>query len=203
MAEYGEKIDALCQDFARETIPTSHSVLKANGLFRWLWEKKPARYKPHGSFKLNNVIDAQLTKENQVIGNCLGLTLLYNCLLYRIGIRAEASYLEKAFEIGPHVFTTLYMKQSIIDIENILPQGFDYKGHLNNPSRTRWGDKELVADIYHSMGNEFSEMGEFIEAFRNYEMAIRLNPLYEKARLNKAILLEKMSRQGKGAKNGK
>jgi tetratricopeptide (TPR) repeat protein len=118
-----------------------------------------------------------------------------------MGIRAEASYLEIAFETRPHVFTTLQTKTSSIDIENILPEGFDYKGHLGNPSRTRWGDKELVADVYHSMGNECFEQGEFMEALKNYEMAIRLNPRYEKARLNKTILLDRMSGVEKGAKN--
>jgi tetratricopeptide (TPR) repeat protein len=158
----------------------------------WLWEKKPARYKPHGSFKLNNVIDAQLSKENQTVGNCLGLTLLYNCLLRRIGIRAEAIYLEEAFERGPHVLTTIQRNASIIDIENILPEGFDYKGHLNHPSRTRWGDKELVADIYHSLGNESFSKGEFMKALEYYEISLSLNPSYEKARLNRIILLDKM-----------
>jgi len=205
MAEYGKKLDSLCQEFTRETVPSSHRLLKAKGLFIWLWEKKPARYKPRGSFKLNHVIDAQLSDKDQAVGNCLGLTLLYNCLLFRMGIKAEASYLENAFdfEIGPHVLTTIQTKASAIDIENILPGGFDYKGHLGNPSRTRWGDQELVADIYHSMGNECFERGEFPESLKNYEMAIRLNPRYEKARLNKAILLDRISGAGKGAKNGR
>jgi tetratricopeptide (TPR) repeat protein len=204
MTEYGKKLDSLCKEFTRETVPPSHSLLKAKGLFIWLWKKKPARYKPRGSFKLNHVIDAQLSEDAQAVGNCLGLTLLYNCLLYRMGIKAEASYLENAFafEMGPHVLSTIQTKAAAIDIENILPGGFDYKGHLGNPSRTRWGDKELVADIYHSMGNECFERGEFTEALKNYEMAIRLNPRYEKARLNKAILLDRMSGAVKGAKNG-
>ena len=205
MTEYGKKLDSLCQQFSRETAPSSHRLLKAKKLFIWLWEKKPARYKPRGSFKIDQVIDAQLSEDGQAVGNCLGLTLIYNCLLYRIGIKAGASYLENAFdfEIGPHVLTTIRTKASTIDIENILPGGFDYKGHLSNPSRTRWGNKELVADIYHSIGNEYFEGGEFTEALKNYEMAIRLNPRYEKARLNKAILLDRMSGAGKGAKNGR
>lgn len=203
IAVYEKKLDSLCQEFNRETIPTSQSLLKAKRLFSWLWEKKPARYKSRGSFKLNHVIDGQLSQDNRAVGNCLGLTLLYNCLLHRMGIGAEASYLEIAFETRPHVFTTLQTKTSITDIENILPDGFDYKGHLNNPLRTRWGNKELIADIYHSMGNKFFERGEFTEALKNYEMAIRLNPQYKKARLNKAILLDKMNREGKGAKNGR
>ena len=205
IAEYGKKLDSLLQKFTREKVPSSHWLMKAKELFIRMWDKKQARYKPRGSFKINHVIDAQLSEEDQAVGNCLGLTLLYNCLLYRMGIKAEASYLENAFnfEIGPHVLTTIQTKTSAIDIENILPGGFDYKGHLGNPSRTRWRDQELVADVYHSMGNECFERGEFTEALKNYEMAIRLNPQYEKARLNKAILLDRISGAGKGAENGR
>jgi tetratricopeptide (TPR) repeat protein len=108
-----------------------------------------------------------------------------------MGIHAGALYLENAFGRGPHVLTLLQTEGSMIDIENILPDGFDYKGHLDNPSRTTWGDKELAADIYHSLGNECFEKEELTEALKNYEMAIRLNPQYEKAHLNRAILLDK------------
>jgi tetratricopeptide (TPR) repeat protein len=107
-------------------------------------------------------------------------------------VHPEALYLENAFEMGPHVLTVLQAGASAIDIENILPDGFDYKGHLNHPSRTRWGDKELVADIYNSLGNECFEKGEFALALSHYEMAIQLNPEYEKVRLNRAILMDKL-----------
>jgi Tfp pilus assembly protein PilF len=90
------------------------------------------------------------------------------------------------------VLTLLQTGDLTIDIENILPEGFDYKGHLNNPTRTKWGDKELVGDIYHSFANEYFEKGEFVKALNNYEMAIKLNPQYEKAHLNKAILMDKL-----------
>ena len=105
---------------------------------------------------------------------------------------AEALYLEDAFGIGPHVLTILPTRDSLIDVENIFPNGYDYKGHLTHPSRTRWGDQELVADIYLSMGNDFFEKGEWIEALKKFDHTICLNPQFEKARLNKAILLDKM-----------
>ena len=49
-----------------------------------------------------------------------------------------------------------------------------------------------MADIYHSLGNECFEKGELTEALKNYDMAIQLNPLYKKARLNKVILMDKI-----------
>jgi tetratricopeptide (TPR) repeat protein len=112
-----------------------------------------------------------------------------------MGVHADALYLDNAFGVGPHVLTLLQVGKSTIDIENILPDGFNYKGHLDDQSRTRWRDNELVADIYHSLGNECFEKGKLNEALENYERAIRLNPQYEKAHLNKVILLEKMGKK--------
>lgn len=197
LAVYGKKLDYLHQQFIHQILPPPHPAGKARDLFHWLWEEKPTRYAPHSHFRLSDVIDTQISKGNQPVGNCLGLTLLYNCLLRRMGIRADALYLENAFGIGPHVLTLLQAEESTIDIENILPDGFDYKGHLHNPSRTRWGDKELVADIYHSLGNKCFEKGELPEALNNYDRALHLSPRYEKARLNKTILLDKMKMNGR------
>jgi len=109
-----------------------------------------------------------------------------------MGIHSDALYLENAFGIGPHVLTVLKAGQRTIEVENILPEGFDYNGHYNNPSRTLWRDKELIADINHSMGNEYFEKGELSSALLSYNLAIRLNPRYQKARLNKVILLDKL-----------
>jgi tetratricopeptide (TPR) repeat protein len=192
LAIYGKKLHLLLHQFLAEISPIPDPFLKARALFTWLWKEKPTRYGPHSHFRLSHAIDAQLDEKKPTVGNCLGLTMLYNCLLRRIGIRAEALYLENAFGTGPHVLTLLQTETSTIDIENILPEGFDYKGHLNNPSRTKWGDKELVADIYHSLGNEYFEKGEFAKALKNYNMALKLNPKYEKTHLNKAILVDKI-----------
>jgi len=192
LVEYRGKLDQLTKQFIGQMKPSHEPVEKARVLFDWLWERKPGRYKPQGHFRLNDVIDAELSKDSRTVGNCLGLTLLYNCLLRRAGINGGTLYLENAFGIGPHVLTVIQIEGSLIDIENSFSDGFDYKRHLDDPSRTRWGDKELVADIYHSLGNECFEKGEFAKALSNYEMAIKLNPQYEKAHLNKAILMDKL-----------
>ena len=196
---YSAKLDQLDEQFIYQMTPTHEPIEKIRALFNWLWLEKPARYKSQGNYRLNEVIDCQMSDDVEKVGNCLGLTLLCNCLLRRIGIRAEALYLENAFETGPHVLTTLQIKKSLIDIENIIPDGFDYKGHLTNPSRTRWGDQELVADIYHSLGNEYISKGELNKALENYNMAIYLNPQYEKAHLNKVILLDKMKKEDRAS----
>jgi hypothetical protein len=196
--EYVAKLDLLHQKASPAMSSIRGLVSRAGALFDWLWTEKPARYKRGHTYSLNEAIDAQMSDENQPVGNCLGLTLLYSCLLRRMGINAEALYLEDAFGTGPHVLTVLRAEGSSIDVENIVPDGFDYKGHLHNPSRTRWRNRQLVADIYHSQGNERFEKGEFIGALNFYDMAIHLNPKYEKAHLNRAIVLAEIGGGEKG-----
>lgn len=192
IASYLSKLDKLHQRFIHEMNHIGDPLTTAKALFDWLWIKKPARYAPHGHYRLHHVIDSQLSRDSQAVGNCLGLTVLYNCLLRRAGIKAGALHLENAFGIGPHVLSILKTKDSIIDIENIVPDGFDYKEHINDPSRTKWGDKELVADIFNSRANDCYERDKYKKALRHYEKAIALNPHYEKARLNRAIVLDRI-----------
>ena len=191
--DYLGKLDSLSQIFIPKEARDFSTLAGAEKLFKALWKDRPNRYQQQGYYRLNEVIAAQCGSDKAPVGNCLGLTLLYNCLLKRIGIKVEALYLENAFGIGPHVLTVLRIDDLTIDVENILPDGFDYKGHRQDPTRLNWGDKELVADIYQSIGTEFFEKGEFEEALENYDMALKLNPGYEKASLNKTILLDKMN----------
>jgi len=192
ITHYQNQLGSLVRKFTDDVPPTLHTFSRAEALFHWLWKENPTRYQSHGHTRLNDVIDAQITQGSHPVGNCLGLTLLYNCLLRRTGIRGETLYLEDAFGKGPHVLTLLKIEASMIDVENSLPAGYDYRGHLDNPSRMRWGDQELVADIYLTNGNEAFEKGDWIEALRQYDAAVRLNPHYEKAHLNRAMVLDIM-----------
>jgi tetratricopeptide (TPR) repeat protein len=196
MALYSSKVNDLHQSFTRQARPARGLLNRARELFDWLWRVKPSRYEPGGNYRLTDVIDAQTSRGSTAVGNCLGLTLLYNVLLRRGGIEAEALWLENAFGAGPHVLTLLPINDAMVDVENSLTGGFDYKGHLRISSRKRWGDKDLVADIYHSLGNEFFDKGELNEAMKCYNMAINLNPKYERAHLNRMILSEKMGQPG-------
>jgi len=200
IALYVGKLDDLCQRFSSGTVSLSSPLSRAKALFNWLWKVKPARYKPCGSYLFNEVIDAQTDPNDQTVGNCLGLTLLYNCLLRKMDIMAEALYLEDGFGRGPHVLTFLRIAESPIDVENVLRDGFDYKGHLSNTLRVRWGDRELVADIHLSQGNELFKAGEFAQALKSYNAALHFNPKYEKAYLNRLILIDKMKEEKNGTK---
>jgi len=189
---YLGRLDSLSRDHKPREDPDSPPLAKARTVFDSLWKDRPNRYIREGHFRLNLVIDAQLGRGNTAVGNCLGLTLLCNCLLRRMGIEAQALHLENAFGIGPHVLTILRSENTMIDIENILPDGFDYRGHKENPCRMEWGDRELVADIYQSAGTENFQKKHFREALRNYDLALGFCPEYEKAKLNRAILLDRM-----------
>ncbi len=188
---YLAKLDHFCYEITHA--PKSSDVEMAKEIFLWLWRSKPHRYRQRGSFRLNDVIDAQLG-ETDTVGNCLGLTVLFNVLAQRFGLKVLTVHLEDAFGIGLHVFTELRAGMHSIDIEHSLPHGFDYRKHKSNPQREEWGDRELVADIYHSVANDFSERGEWEDAIAGYDKAIQLNPKYTRARLNKGIALVELSR---------
>lgn len=167
---------------------------RAENLFHFLWVEKPNRYDKSGPFKLHTVIDNQLKEQRSVVGNCLGLTLLYNCLLSRLGIEAKAIYMENAFGKGPHVLSVVETTELSVEIENILPHGFNYKGHLGNTSRVVWDNRGLVADLYLGIGNEHFRQSRFDDALDAYNMSLRFNPGYEKAFLNRLILRAKSRR---------
>ena len=190
--DYLGKIDSIFRKFLPEEVRRLSPLNTAEKLFKALWKDRPNRYRQQGTYRLDEVIDAQCGSDKKAVGNCLGLTLLYNCLIKRVGVDAQALYLENAFNIGPHVLTVLRIDNLTIDVENILPDGFDYKGHKQNPARVTWGEKALVADIYQSRGTELFLKGQLEYALDNYEMALKLNPNYEKARLNKTILLDRI-----------
>ncbi len=193
LAEYLAKLDQLCQRIAAALPPKAGEVERARAILHWLWREKPHRYQYGGNFRLTDVLDAQMGEGDRV-GNCLGLTLLYNVLGQRFGLKLRTVQLEDAFGLGPHVFSVLHAKRRSIDIENVFPYGFDYRGHRENPQRQDWGDRELVADIYHSRANGLFEQGELEGAVENYDKALRLNPRYIKARLNKGIALVELGR---------
>ena len=128
------------------------------------------------------------------IGNCLGLTLLYNLLGQRFEITPHAVYLEAVSGRLSHVISGLRTDGVAMDIDNIFPHGFDIKDYLENPHRIEWGDAELVADVYHSIGWELHETGDLAGAIVSYSKAIWLNPHYVKAYLNRGIALSMVGR---------
>ena len=220
MDSYLGRLDRLWRSIPPETFAPESKLEMAQRLFQWLWQRKPARYRSGGNFKLTEVLEAELDSTSQAVGNCLGLTLLYHVLLERLGLQPRAVHLDHAFGIGPHVFTALRFEGRCpelveecrpstgsgghpelaegrsIDIENIFPYGFDYKGHLGHPQRKEWDARQLVADIYASRGNQCFEMGKLEAAVDLYEKAMGLNPTHPTAALNRAVALAELGRGG-------
>ncbi|MBW1902603.1 MAG: hypothetical protein JRJ20_13355, partial [Deltaproteobacteria bacterium] len=112
---YQEKLHYLYEQFTSRDAISQDPLTRAKQIFDWLWEVKPSRYASHESYKLTDVIDAQISKDSKAIGNCLGLTVLYNCLLQRTGLEPEALHVENAFDMGPHVLTLCRKKHARID----------------------------------------------------------------------------------------
>ncbi len=204
---YLAMIDLLCHRISEslfDLIEMGSDSKKAKEIFHWLWRVKPHRYEYGGSFRLTEVLEAQLGGKGRgvedggsvIVGNCLGLTLLYNVLARRFGLTVRAVHLEDAFGLGPHLFTVLYTGDRTIDIENIFPDGFDYRGHSGASKREEWGDRELIADIYHSVANDFFVSGKWECAIENYDKAIMLHPKYIRAQLNRGIALVELGRVG-------
>lgn len=190
---YLARLEQLCRSTAGAVDEAGSDYEAARVVFEWLWRPKPHRYRPQGSFRLTEVLEAQGGRRRQV-GNCLGLTVLYNVIARRFGLSVRASYMEDAFGRGPHVCSVLELAERGVDIENTLPDGFDYAGHHGVYRREGWGDRELVADIYHSAGNELFAAGEWEGAVVSYEKSIEMNPQYTKAYINKGLALIELGR---------
>jgi len=124
----------------------------ARAIFDWSWKSKPHRYERGGSFKLTQVIDAQLGESDNV-GNCLGLTTLYNSITQAFHIPMTAAYIDD-FQGYPHVFSILYSGTEPIPIENIYSEGFDFDVHRHDARIAVWKNLNLIADIYNSRANE-------------------------------------------------
>jgi len=193
IVRYTNKLDQLCEVINQFVANNDDEVDKARVIFHWLWISKPHRYKPEGHYKIADVIDAQMGHARNV-GNCLGLTILYNIIAQRFSLNAKATYLENAFGRGPHVFSILVVGDTVVDIENVFPNGFDYPGHLNPSERHFWNDQELIADVYNSMGNDLFASGKKSRAIECYDKAIVLNPGYKKPYLNKGMALVELGR---------
>lgn len=195
---YLDKLDALRRRMEAD-ISLEASAAGLRRLLDWLWRSKPRRYRQGGSFRLSDVLEAQLDTHSTVVGNCLGLTILYNSLAHRLGVRMKAVYLED-FQGFPHVFSMYRDGDTVTDIEHVFPGGFGYQGHRNNPLRVEWTDQELMADVYHSRGSLMFEAYRFEEAAGLYDKALYLNPKYIKARLNKGLALLQMGRNEEAAR---
>ena len=149
--EYMKKFSDMVTDL-KDHVKGHDQVKRAAVIFNWLWEAKPDRYEMEGNFRLTKVVDAYLG-ETERVGNCLGLTMLYNSLAQALNLSMKAAHLDH-FMGRPHVFSMLYTEMSVIPIENIFQDGFNYEQHKHNPQLIEWDNIHLIADLYNSRANE-------------------------------------------------
>ncbi len=195
---YLEAIEYLSRQMGEGIRKNASDITKGRAIFERLWVSRPLRYEPQGRFRLTDVLDAQVGTGDRV-GNCLGLTVLYNVLAQPLGLKVRAAYLERAFGRGPHTFSVLEVGKRTVDIENILTDGFDCRAHRRAVGRIEWGDREIIADIYHSIGSESAASGDWAGAIESYDKSLALNPHYNRARLNKGIALMESGRPDEAA----
>jgi hypothetical protein len=81
-----------------------------------------------------------------------------------------------------------------LDIEHVFPNGFDFRGHLDNPSREEWSEKDLVAETYVADGNFCFYSHHFPGALDKYDSALALRPDSYKALVNRGTVLVVMGR---------
>ncbi|MBI2867480.1 MAG: hypothetical protein HYX97_03990 [Chloroflexi bacterium] len=161
----------------------------AEAMFRWLWLTKPVRYQPGGPYQLQTVVKRQVEWRQKTVGNCLGLTVLYNALLQRLGLRVEAVYAPDAARQGPHVFSRLRLDGRRLDIDSSVPFGFGTARFMHAKDRVVWDNQALVAEIYASRGNEALNAGDAALAVRCYRKSLALHPGHPMVGLNMGIAL--------------
>lgn len=191
---YFQKLSRILDDMQLKKV-NGDEYTRGKYLFDWLWLCKPKRYRSRGPFCLTDVIDAHINKNTYGVGNCLGLALFFNVLAKRIGLKVEAVYTEDEFGGSPHVRSVIVIQGKTIDVEHMTPAGYDFKESRSVIKKVSWYDRELIADIYHSLGNLLYDEGKYDEAVLNYDKALLLNPRYTKAFINAATALLVLGRK--------
>jgi tetratricopeptide (TPR) repeat protein len=87
-----------------------------------------------------------------------------------------------------------YQYQGNFKLTDVLDAQLGEKDEVGNCLGLTLLFNELIADIYHSIANSLFEQRELELAIESYDKAIRLNPEYTKARLNKGIALVESGR---------
>jgi tetratricopeptide (TPR) repeat protein len=192
---YRSRLEGLAERIGASLPPDP--VRRASGLFHRLWREKPHRYQPVADFRLHRALENQLRAEREEVGNCLGLTMLYPALAHCLGLGPHlgAVYLASSFvDRGPHVLSILRTPQRTLDIEHVFSIGFDFRGHLENPAREEWSERDLVAETYVADGNFCFDSRHLSGALEKYDSALVLRPGSYKALVNRGTALAAMGR---------
>jgi tetratricopeptide (TPR) repeat protein len=180
IAEYIEKFDRLYMGYVQYKIDNnlhpSNKFQEIECLNKYLWKNGHLWRAVEQAFMLDKVIDNQLAyladKYGRVeVGNCEGLTMLFNIMAVRAGIPAQS-----VFILG-HIFS-LYESRVI---ENTVSTGNNSKVFSKDNVVSAY--KGIAASFY-NIGFELSKKKEYDKAILAYEKAILLHPKYTSAYIN-------------------
>lgn len=145
------------------------NAFKAEAVFNWLWNSKPKRSKKPKSGNraviLTDVLDNQLSDKEEV-GDCMGLTSLYNSICQRLGIDVKAVW------TTGHIYSVIENDRSLIPIENTLEEGFNEgcrKGVIIDNS-------QLIQRFLIRQASDYKKAENYREAYLLEEIALRINP---------------------------
>ena len=154
----------------------------AKWLFEYLWNTKPRRC--NSNFLFTHVIDAQLNPDiHQKVGSCIGLTSLYTVLGLREGLDLTILVSDS------HVLNRLRVDDTIDNIDNTDPQGFDCS--IREEEFLEHPPVKLLANVLNARGMVKERAENLSEAKEDYEKATEVNPDYANAYNNRGNINSK------------
>ena len=189
---YTEKLDQIHEGFIERQIsksPLSPASARrymtrsmAKWLFEYLWNTKPRRC--NSNFLFTHVIDAQLNPDiHQKVGSCIGLTSLYTVLGLREGLDLTILVSDS------HVLNRLRVDDTIDNIDNTDPQGFDCS--IREEEFLEHPPVKLLANVLNARGMVKERAENLSEAKEDYEKATEVNPDYANAYNNRGNINSK------------
>lgn len=162
---YLDKFNGLVLSIAADSRVSSAEtdVKKAQAVFDWLWESKPKR--DDSASRLTDALDNQLSNREQV-GDCMGLTLLYNSICQRLGISMKAVWTVR------HIYSAMDTEKGIIPVENTMRYGFGNGLGVGIVI----GNQQLIQRFLLRQAFDYKEAKDHKQAFSLTEIALRINP---------------------------
>jgi len=167
LASYMQKFEGLCSTISEDpkVKSASNKVEKAKAIFDWLWESKPDRY--NSCNKLTDALDNQLSKEKKSVGDCGGLTSLYNSICQRFGISVLSVH------AAEHIYSVLTMDDgNLLVIENTNKDGFGNgsdRGLIQN-------NKQFVQAFLDNLSHRYQSENDNERAFIQDKLALKIDP---------------------------
>ncbi len=161
LVKFGELVAIIGSDEKVNNAKTD--VDKAEAVFNWLWVSKPNRY--NSAPRLTEALDNQLS-DSEEVGDCMGLTLLYNSVCQRLGIDMNAVWTIR------HIYSAMDVGEEINPIENTSRDGFGNGSGIGKVI----GNQQFIQRFLIRLAYDYKEAERYKDAFSLDEIALRINP---------------------------